>query len=168
MTFSFSASTVALPQPAPYKQGIRGDSCPAESTTLNTKPVETKQVDTCPANEILGAECGSAFGTRFTSKHQTSPTAIGRPVSKKGELSADAREWAGETNAKHHSLRDSTHECVLGIALTPADSRGKPGTSMVNQLPISTRNQFEYWPPKLGSRQLGKANNWYVVSGMWF
>lgn len=39
---------------------------------------------------------------------------------------------------------------------------------MVNQLSISTRNQLKYWPSELGSRQLGKANNQYVVSGMWF
>lgn len=39
---------------------------------------------------------------------------------------------------------------------------------MVNQLSISTRSQLKYWPSELGSRQLGKANNQYAVSGMWF
>lgn len=32
---------------------------------------------------------------------------------------------------------------VLGVALTPADNRDKPGMSMVNQLSISTRSQVK-------------------------
>lgn len=77
-------------------------------------------------------------------------------------------EWVEEANAAQQSLTDLTHQCVLGIVLTPADRRGKPGMSMVNWLSIGTHSQLKYWPSKLGSRRLGKASNRSAVSGMWF
>ncbi|KAJ7412974.1 hypothetical protein WISP_93729 [Willisornis vidua] len=111
---------------------------------------------------------------KFTSVRQATPVdpcpgkVIINSISRKGECSADVREWVREANVKQQSLTDSTHDCVLGIALNLTDSRGKPGVSMVNQMAINTLSQPEQWPSKLGSQQLGKANSQHVASGMWF